>query len=140
MPNGSLGNLRKTLQQPRQGHFQPDMINTETGNRLKQQMVDSETGDVVEKEQKGRGYELSKGEYVAIDKDELEAIQVESTHTIDIDSFVPTAEIDKRYLDSPYYITPNGKDGVDAFAVIRDAMRTNGPYSNGSIRPCPCSC
>lgn len=99
------------------------MINTETGNRLKQQMVDSETGDVVEKEQKGRGYELSKGEYVAIDKDELDAIQVESTHTIDIDSFVPTAEIDKRYLDSPYYITPNSKDGVDAFAVIRDAMK-----------------
>jgi DNA end-binding protein Ku len=99
------------------------MINKETGNRLKQQMVDSETGDVVEGEQKGRGYELRKGEYVEIDKDELEAVQVESNHTIDIDSFVPREEIDKRYLDHPYYIAPDGKAGVDAFAVIRDAMK-----------------
>ena len=99
------------------------MINTETGNRLKQQMIDSETGDIVEGDQKGRGYELSKGKSVAINKDELDAIQVESTHTIDIDSFVPAAEIDKRYLDNPYYLTPSGKEGADAFAVIRDAMK-----------------
>jgi DNA end-binding protein Ku len=99
------------------------MINRETGNRLKQQMVDAETGDVVESEQKGRGYEVSKGEYVEIEKDELEAVQVESTHAIDIDSFVPRGEIDKRYLDNPYYIAPDGKAGVDAFAVIRDAMK-----------------
>jgi DNA end-binding protein Ku len=99
------------------------MINKETGNRLKQQMVDAETGDVVESDQKGRGYELKKGEYVEIDKDELEAVQVESNHTIDIDSFVPRDEIDKRYLDHPYYIAPDGKAGIDAFAVIRDAMK-----------------
>ncbi|MHB8268545.1 non-homologous end joining protein Ku [Bradyrhizobium sp.] len=99
------------------------MINKETGNRLKQQMVDSETGDVVESDQKGRGYEVSKGEYVEVDKEELEAVQVESNHTIDIDSFVPRDEIDKRYLNNPYYIAPDGKAGVDAFAVIRDAMK-----------------
>ncbi|MEA2895340.1 MAG: end-binding protein Ku [Bradyrhizobium sp.] len=99
------------------------MINKETGNRLKQQMVDSETGDVVERDQKGRGYELSKGEYVEIEKEELEAVQVESNHTIDIDSFVPRDEIDKRYFNHPYYIAPDGKAGIDAFAVIRDAMK-----------------
>ena len=99
------------------------MINTETGNRLKQQMVDSETGDVVESDQKGRGYELKKGEYVVIEKDELEAVQLASNHTIDIDSFVPGDEIDKRYLNNPYYIVPDGKAGIDAFAVIRDAMK-----------------
>ncbi len=99
------------------------MINTETGNRLKQQMVDSETGEVVEKEQKGRGYEVSKGEYVPIEKEELEAVQIESNHTIDIDSFVPRDEIDRRYLDSPYYLVPDGKNGAEAFAVIRDAMK-----------------
>ena len=99
------------------------MINTETGNRLKQQMVDSETGEVVEKEQKGRGYEVNKGKYVPIEKDELEAVQIESNHTIDIDNFVPRDEIDKRYLDHPYYIVPDGKSGADAFAVIRDAMK-----------------
>jgi Ku protein len=99
------------------------MINAETGNRLKQQMIDEETGDVVEKDQKARGYELSKGKFVEIEKDELEAVQIESTHTIDIDSFVPAGEIDKRYLNHPYYIAPDGKAGVDAFAVIRDAMK-----------------
>jgi len=99
------------------------MINKETGNRLKQQMVDAETGDIVEGDQKGRGYELKKGEYVEVEKDELDAVQVESNHTIDIDSFVPSDEIDKRYLNYPYYIVPDGKAGVDAFAVIRDAMK-----------------
>jgi Ku protein len=99
------------------------MINRETGNRLKQQMVDAETGDVVEGEQKGRGYELRKGEYVEIERDELDAVAIESNHTIDIDSFVPREEIDKRYLNHPYYIRPDGKAGADAFAVIRDAMK-----------------
>jgi DNA end-binding protein Ku len=99
------------------------MINKETGNRLKQQMVDAETGDVVESDRKGRGYELKKGEYVEVEKDELEAVQIESGHTIDIDSFVPKDEIDKRYINHPYYIAPDGKAGIDAFAVIRDAMK-----------------
>jgi DNA end-binding protein Ku len=99
------------------------MINKETGNRLKQQMVDAETGDVVDSDQKGRGYEVKKGDYVEVEKEELEAVQIESNHTIDIDSFVPADEIDKRYLNHPYYIVPDGKAGVDAFAVIRDAMK-----------------
>ena len=99
------------------------MINRETGHRLKQQMVDAETGELVEGDQKGRGYELAKGKYVEIDKEELEAVQIESNHTIDIDSFVPRDEIDDRYLDHPYYIAPDGKAGIDAFAVIRDAMK-----------------
>jgi DNA end-binding protein Ku len=105
-------------------HFH--MINRETGNRLKQQMVDTETGDVVEGDQKARGYELKKGEYVEIEKQELEAVQIESSHIIDIDSFVPRDEIDDRYINNPYYITPDGKAGIDAFAVIRDAMKNKG--------------
>jgi Ku protein len=83
-------------------HFH--QINTQTGHRLRQQMVDEETGRVVDAEHRGRGYELTKGKYVEIDEDELKAIQVESTHTVDIDGFVPRADIDKRYLDTPYYI------------------------------------
>jgi DNA end-binding protein Ku len=102
-------------------HFH--MINKETGHRLKQQMVDAETGDVVEGDRKARGYELKKGEYVEVEREELDAVQIESSHTIDIDSFVPEDEIDKRYLNHPYYIVPDGKAGVDAFAVIRDAMK-----------------
>ena len=99
------------------------LINRETGNRLRQQMVDAETGDIVEGDQKGRGYELSKGQYIEIEPEELEAVQIESNHTIDIDSFVPREEIDQRYLNHPYYIAPDGKAALDAFAVIRDAMK-----------------
>src|SRR5260370_26077923 len=102
-------------------HFH--MINKDTGNRLKQQMVDAETGDVVEGDRKARGYELKKGEYVEVEKEELEAVQIESNRTIDIDSFVPKDEIDKRYINFPYYIAPDGQAGIDAFAVIRDAMK-----------------
>ena len=86
-------------------------------------MVDEETGKVVDTDHKGRGYELSKGRYVEIDENELQAIEMESTHTVDIDSFVPLAEIDKRYLDKPYYIVPDGKVAAEAFVVIRDAMK-----------------
>jgi DNA end-binding protein Ku len=102
-------------------HFH--QINTKNGHRLRQQMVDEQTGRVVDTEHKGRGYELTKGRYVAIDEDELKAVEIESTHTVDIEGFVPKAEIDKRYLGRPYYITPGGKVGADAFAVIRDAMK-----------------
>jgi DNA end-binding protein Ku len=102
-------------------HFH--LINTKTGNRLHQKMVDEETGREVDKAGKGRGYEVSKGKYVPIEEDELEAVQIESNHTIDIEGFVPKSEIDKRYLNKPYYIAPSGKVGADAFAVIRDAMK-----------------
>jgi DNA end-binding protein Ku len=102
-------------------HFH--QINTKTGHRLKQQMVDEQTGRVVDKDHKGRGYELSKGRYVEIEEKELDAVKLESTHTIEIDDFVSAEDIDERYLDKPYYIIPNGKAGADAFAVIRDAMR-----------------
>jgi Ku protein len=99
------------------------LINKETGHRLKQQMIDAETGEVVEGDQKARGYELSKGKYVEIEPQELDAVQIESNHTIEIDSFVPRNEIDQRYLNHPYYIAPDGKAAVEAFAVIRDAMQ-----------------
>jgi len=99
------------------------MINKETGNRLKQQMVDAETGAVVERDEKARGYELRKGKYVEVEPKELEAVQIESNHTIEIESFVPRDEIDKRYLNHPYYIAPGGKAAIEAFAVIRDAMK-----------------
>jgi DNA end-binding protein Ku len=102
-------------------HFH--QINTRTGNRLRQQMVDEETGRVVDTEHKGRGYELSKGRYVPIEEEELKAVQVESTHTIDIDTFVPKDEIDERFIEKPYYIVPNDDSGEDAFNVIRDAMQ-----------------
>ena len=71
---------------------------------------------------KGRGYEIGEGQYLQVEDDEIDAIQVESTHTIEIEKFVPLSEIDVRYFDSPYYLIPEDKVGLDAFAVIRDAM------------------
>ena len=70
-----------------------------------------------------RGYEIAKGQYLIVEDEELEAVQIESTRTIDIDQFVPKNEIDERYIKSPYYIAPDGQVGQDAFAVIRDTIR-----------------
>jgi DNA end-binding protein Ku len=108
-------------------------INKKTGNRLKQQLIDSETGDVVDAEDKGRGYEIGKNEYLSIEDEELDSIQVEATHTIDIQQFVPKSQIDKRYFDSPYYIAPDDPVGVEAFAVIRDAMKAQDRVALGRV-------
>lgn len=108
-------------------------INKQTGNRLKQQLIDSETGDVVTSENKGRGYEIGKNEYLPIEDEELEAVEVEATHTIDIQEFVPRAQIDKRYYESPYYIAPDDPVGIEAFAVIRDAMKAKDRVALGRV-------
>jgi DNA end-binding protein Ku len=97
-------------------------LNRKTGNRLKQQNVDSETGEVVPREDIARGYEAAKGQYLIVEDEELDAVEIESTRTIDINQFVPKSEIDERYIDSPYYIAPDGQVGQDAFAVIRDTI------------------
>ena len=108
-------------------------INKKTGNRLRQQLVDEVTRDSVEGADKGRGYEYSKNAYIPVDDDELDAIAIESNHTIEIDSFVPREQIDERYLDSPYYIMPNDQVGQEAFAVIREAMRGKGMAALGRV-------
>lgn len=101
-------------------------VNKKTGNRLRQQLVDEVTREPVGNEDKGRGYEYAKNAFILVDDDELDAIAVESTHTIEIDSFVPREQIDERYLDSPYYVTADDNVGQEAFAVIREAMRGKG--------------
>ncbi|HJZ42195.1 MAG TPA: Ku protein [Hyphomicrobiaceae bacterium] len=98
-------------------------LNRETGNRVRRQFVDEQTGDPVETEDQVKGYEVAKGEFIQIEDDELKAVQIESNHTIDIERFVPRAEIDELYLETPYYLTPTDRVGEEAFAVIRDAMR-----------------
>jgi DNA end-binding protein Ku len=108
-------------------------INKKTGNRLRQQLVDEVTREVVEGDDKGRGYEYAKNTYIPVDDDELDALVVESKHTIEIDSFVPREQIDERYLDTPCYITPDGQVGQDAFAVIREAMRGKDMVALGRV-------
>ena len=108
-------------------------INRKTGNRLKQQNVDSETGDVVPREDTARGFEVAKGQYLVVEDQEIDAVQIESTRTIEIDQFVPRSEIDDRYINSPYYIAPDGKVGQDAFAVIRDTIAKMGMVAVGRV-------
>ena len=108
-------------------------INKKTGNRVKQQNVDGETGEPVDKEDIGRGYEVAKGQYLLVEDEELEKVQIESTHTIEVDSFVPRPEIDDRYLESPYYIAPTDQVGQEAFAVIRDAIRDKNMVGLGRV-------
>src|SRR6266516_6188756 len=108
-------------------------INSETGNRIKMMRVDSDTGNEVPYEKIVKGYEIGKGQYIEITDEELEAISVESTRTIDIDEFVPKDEIDDLYNVRPYYIAPEGKVGVDAFAVIRDVIEATKKVALGRL-------
>src|SRR5438552_7244837 len=108
-------------------------INKATGNRLRQQLIDEETREPVAPEHKGRGYEIAKGEYLIVEEAEFEAIEIESTHTIEIDSFVPRSEIDRRFFDTPYYIMPSEPVGQEAFTVIREAMRGKGMVALGRL-------
>ena len=108
-------------------------INKKTGNRLRQQLVDEGTGDPIDPDDKGRGYEVDKGVYLQVEDEELDAIAIESSHTIDIDSFVPKSEVDERYIDSPYYLVPENKVALEAFAVIRDAMLGKGMVALGRV-------
>jgi len=101
-----------------------NIINRETGNRVRYRQIDAETGDDVPEEDRIKGYKVADGSYVLLEPAELDEVALESTHTIEIESFVPRKEIDEIYLDDPYYLTPDDKVGVEAFAVIRDAMRT----------------
>jgi DNA end-binding protein Ku len=98
-------------------------LNRETGNRVKRQYVDAGKGEPVQDEQQVKGYEFGKGSYIFVEDEDLDAIKIESTHTIDIESFVMREQVDQRYLDAPYYITPDDKVAQEAFSVIRDAMR-----------------
>src|SRR5271166_6719507 len=108
-------------------------INKKTGHRLRQQLIDEESGEPIEPEDKGRGYEVEKGIYLQVEDEELDAVAIESSHTIDIDCFVPKSEIDERYIDSPYYLVPENKVALEAFAVIRDAMRGKGMVGLGRV-------
>ena len=100
-----------------------NIINRKTGNRIRNDVVDAETGDPVEPEDRVKGYEVDKGQYVLVDDEELDNVALESTHTIDISEFVPMAEVDRIYLDESFSIVPQDEVGLDAFAVIREAMR-----------------
>ena len=98
-------------------------INRKTGSKVKRIYVDPDSGEEVVAEDQVKGYAVGKNQFVLFEAEELDGVKIESSHTIDIEKFVPRAEIDPRYLEAPYYIAPNDKVAQEAFAVIREAMK-----------------
>lgn len=102
------------------------MLNPETGNRLRSRYVDQVTGDPVEDDEQVMGWPAGADDYVILEDEELDAIAIESNHTIDIARFVPRDRIDRLWLDGAHYLTPDDPVGEEAFAVIRAAMAATG--------------
>src|SRR4029077_17076484 len=110
-----------------------NQINKNTGHRIKYARVDAETGEEVPNEDIIKGYKVDTDTFVEVKKDELENIALESTRTIEIDEFVKREEIDPRYIIRPYYLTPEGNVGHDAFAVIRETIRKRDMSAGGRV-------
>src|SRR4029077_15837291 len=100
-----------------------NIINRNTGNRIRNEVVDVDTGEPVEPEDRVKGYQFEKGQYVLVEEDELDNVALESTHTIEIEEFVPMTDVDRIFLDESFYLVPQDEVAQEAFAVIREAMR-----------------
>lgn len=110
-----------------------NQINRKTGHRIKYSRVDAETGEEVSSDDIMKGYKVDTDTYIEVTKDELDDLALDSTRTIEIDEFVPRADIDSRYVIRPYYLVPDGKVGHDAFAVIRETIRTMDKVAIGRV-------
>jgi DNA end-binding protein Ku len=108
-------------------------LNPATGNRVRQQLVDSETDEPVERADVVKGFEYERHQYVVIPDEELQALRIESSQTIDLDRFVKRDGIDPLYLDAPYYVYPDGKIAIETFRVIGEAMEETGRVGIGRI-------
>ena len=110
-----------------------NQINRKTGHRIKYAKVDADTGEEVAAEDIMKGYKVDTDTYIEVSKDELDDLALELTRTIEIDEFVPKTDIDNRYLIRPYYLVPDGKVGHDAFAVIRETIRSMNKVAIGRV-------
>jgi DNA end-binding protein Ku len=108
------------------------LLNPETNNRIRMVPTDPDTGPV-ERADLVKGYEIAKNKYVVLSGDELKAVKLETTRTIDIERFVDEKEIDRLYWNDPYYLMPNEDGGVEAYAVIRDALAEAGRIALGRV-------
>ncbi|HXV00391.1 MAG TPA: Ku protein [Caulobacteraceae bacterium] len=111
-------------------HF--NLINPKTNNRIRMITTDPDTGPI-ERSKLAKGYEVEKGRYILLTDEEIDAVKLESTKTIDIERFVPEGEIDRVYWDHPYYLAPDGKLAQEAFGVIREAMKRSGQIALGRV-------
>ena len=108
------------------------LLNPKTNNRIRMIPTDPDTGPV-ERADLVKGYEITKNHYVVLSADELDAVKLETTHTIEIERFVDEKEIDRLYWNDPYYLIPNEKTGVEAYKVIREALMEAGRIALGRV-------
>jgi DNA end-binding protein Ku len=108
-------------------------INKRTGHRIKYCKLDAQTGEQVDPEDIVMGYEIAKGRYIEVTENELEAVTIEGSHIIEIEQFVRRNDINDLYLNHPYYMTPDGEIGRQAYVVIREAMEKEGMVALGRV-------
>lgn len=101
------------------------MVNRQTGNRLNREFVDSETGKLVEREEQIKGYEVSGGDYVTLEPEEVAAAVPESDRMLEIGDFVARTDIDDTFFDKPYYLAPADKQSGEVYALIREGLKAN---------------
>ncbi|MDM9649108.1 Ku protein [Rhizobium sp. S163] len=101
-------------------------LNRDTGNRVVSQYVDSVTGKPVKDGNEAKGYARGENDYVILTDDDLDRVALDTVKTIDIEKFVPNDSIEWVYLEKPHYLMPDDAVGNEAFAVIRDAMKSDG--------------
>jgi DNA end-binding protein Ku len=110
-----------------------NLINPKTGNRIRMVTIDAGTEETLDRKALVKGFEIAKGEYITVTQEEIDSVRLESTKTIDIDSFVPLEDIDRLYWDNPYYLVPDGKMAVEPYEVIRSAMDREGQVAIGRV-------
>jgi len=102
-----------------------NQLHKDTHNRINMKPVDPELG-LVERSDLVKGYEYEDKQYIIIEDSDLEAVRIESTHTMNIEAFVDEGEVDVIYQDAPYYLAPDGAMAEETFVVLREAMRKSG--------------
>jgi len=116
----------------RTGEVHFNMLSKKTHNRIRMIPTDPEEGPV-ERSEIVKGYEIEKGHYVVITDDEIRNVRLETTRTLDIERFVDDADIDRLYWNDPYFLAPDGDMAVEAFTVIREAMKKAGKVALGRL-------
>ena len=111
-------------------HF--NMLSAKTHNRIRMIPTDPEKGPI-DRADIVKGFEIDKDRYVIVTDEEIKSVRLESTRTIDIERFVDVADIDRMYWNEPYFMLPDGKMALEAYAVIREAMQRTDRIALGRV-------
>src|SRR3954468_13645477 len=109
----------------RSGEVHFNMLEKKSHERIRMIPTDAK-GHPVDRADIVKGYEIEKGRYVVLTDEDVQNVRLETTRTLDIERFVDEADIDRLYWNDPYYLVPDGEMAVEAFSVIREAMKTAG--------------